>query len=208
MNRSADRTVGPVSPSLAQSLRTWKLCRPAAGSKCSLKIFSGVSAATFSISMPPSLETISTGRAAARSSTMPRYNSRAMSQPSSTSTWCTTWPSGPVWIVTSFLPSSRPATCWASSALRTNCTPRWAGIVHDGPFAAAAGVDLGLDDGQTAAQFLKRLGRLGRVADDDARQHGHARIAENMFGLELVNLHRRTPTIRSGGHRSERSGKM
>ena len=51
-------------------------------------------AATFSISTPPSLETISTGRAAARSSTIPRYNSRAMSQPSSTSTWRTTWPAG------------------------------------------------------------------------------------------------------------------
>jgi hypothetical protein len=46
----------------------------------------------FSISTPPSLETISTGMAAARSITMPRYSSRAMSQPSSTSTCRTSGP--------------------------------------------------------------------------------------------------------------------
>ena len=72
-------------------------------------------------------------------------------------------------------------------------------IVQDGPFAATARMDLRFDDSQTAAQFLERFGRFGRRADHDSRQHGHARIAENMFRLELVNLHWRTPSIRSGG---------
>ena len=50
-------------------------------------------------------ETISTGMARARSTTMPRYSSRAMSQPSSTSTCRTVCPAGPVWIVTSCCPA-------------------------------------------------------------------------------------------------------
>ena len=56
-----------------------------------------------------------TGPADDRSTTTPRYNSRVMSQPSSTSTWCTVCPSGPVCRVTKGCPSRLPAALAASS---------------------------------------------------------------------------------------------
>ncbi len=46
--------------------------KPAAGSTASLKISSGVRAATSSISMPPSALIMITGRPEARSTTIPR----------------------------------------------------------------------------------------------------------------------------------------
>ena len=42
------------------------------------------------------------------------------------------------------------------------------GVVFDRPLAAAAGVDLGLHDGERAAQLVERRGRFVRRAGDDA----------------------------------------
>ena len=49
----------------------------------------GFSAATSSISMPPAVDAMKTVRAAARSSTMPRYSSLAIGSVSSISSRCT-----------------------------------------------------------------------------------------------------------------------
>ena len=52
----------------------------------------------------------------------------------------------------------------ASSALRTSCTPCCLRVVLDRALAAAAGVDLGLHDGERAAELLERGGRfVGRA---------------------------------------------
>ena len=59
------------------------------GSIAVVRIFSGVSAATFSISTPPSVEAMNTTRWLARSTTAPRYSSRAIWLTSSTSTLLT-----------------------------------------------------------------------------------------------------------------------
>ena len=57
---------------------------PLAGSMATRMIFSGLCAATSSISMPPSVEAITVTRPVARSTSSERYSSRAMSQPAST----------------------------------------------------------------------------------------------------------------------------
>ncbi len=54
--------------------------------------------------MPPAADAMKTLRPLTRSSTMPRYSSRAMGSVSSISSRCTFLPSGPVWCVTSFMP--------------------------------------------------------------------------------------------------------
>ena len=62
----------PSKPSANARRRPWKAPRPPAGSTGALRIFSGVRAATSSISTPPSAQAISTGTPRARSTTMPR----------------------------------------------------------------------------------------------------------------------------------------
>ena len=60
------------------------------------KIFSGVFAATSSMSMPPSVEAISVTREVARSTSRLTYSSRAILQPCSMSSLRTVLPAGPV----------------------------------------------------------------------------------------------------------------
>ncbi len=60
------------SPRPKAILRPWKAWKPVAGSIHSLRIFSGFLAATSSISMPPSVEAIITGRSRDLSRTSPR----------------------------------------------------------------------------------------------------------------------------------------
>ena len=63
------------------------------------------------------------------------------------------------------------------------------GDVLDGSLAAAAGVDLGLDHGHRPGQLDEGVGGgLGRVGHEPAG-HGHARLAEDLLGLEFVNFH-------------------
>ena len=64
--------VAPVSPRALQTLRAWKSARPTPTSIGSRWIFSGVLAATVSISTPPSVEAISTGHLRLRSIARPR----------------------------------------------------------------------------------------------------------------------------------------
>ena len=56
--------------------------------------------------------------------------------------------------------------------------------------AAAAGVDLRLDD-RPAAEALGDLPRLGRAVGDLAARHGDAVSREDRLGLVFVDFHRR-----------------
>ncbi len=73
--------------------------------------------------------------------------------------------------MTSVCPSRLLATRRASSELRTSCTPCCSGLSLNRALAAAAGVDLGLDDGQPAAQFAEGVGGGLRRVGDDAPRH-------------------------------------
>ena len=120
--------------------------------------------------------------------TMPRYSSRAMSQPASTSTRRTVLPSGPVWIVTSFLPSRSPATACRFVGALDELHAALLRIVLDRALAAAAGVDLGLHDGERAAQLVNAAAASSGVAATLPR-HGDAGLAEQLFGLVFVDFH-------------------
>ena len=63
------------------------------------------------------------------------------------------------------------------------------GDVLDGSLAASAGMDLGLDDRHRPGQLDERIGgSLGSIGHKPAG-HGHARLAEDLLGLEFVNFH-------------------
>ena len=121
--------------------------------------------------------------------TMPRYSSRAMSQPASTSTRRTVWPSGPVWIVTSLWPSRVAGDFGGFFGGANELHAVLLGVVFDRAFAAAAGVDLGLHDGERAAQLLERGGGFVGRGGDDVLRHGDAGFAQQLFGLVFVNFH-------------------
>src|SRR5215471_7836371 len=109
----------PSANAILRPLYPWK---PTAGSIGSLMIFSGVFSATSSISIPPSVLAINTGQPESRSTRILRYSSLAMLAPSSTSSRRTTLPLGPVWCVTSVLPSSsfaKPGTAAFSFVIFT-----------------------------------------------------------------------------------------
>ena len=110
-------------PSPYAILRPWYGWSPSPGSTAILMILSGVVSATSSMSMPPASLTMTTGPRAAPSVTMPTYSSRSMSRGSSTSTASTGTPSGPVWKVTSLVPSIPPAASAASAGDETILIP-------------------------------------------------------------------------------------
>ena len=112
---------------------------------------------------------------------MLRYSSRAICRPSSTSTRPTTRPSGPVWWVTSVMPiMSRGELLGFVGRL---------GELDAAALAAAAGVNLRLDDDDGAAEAPGDLAGFGGVEGDFAARHGHAVPREDGFGLILVNFH-------------------
>ena len=55
--------------------------------------------------------------------------------------------------------------------------------------AAAAGVDLGLDDPDAAAEFLSGFHRLLHRERGVAARHGHAELAQEFLALVFVDLH-------------------
>ncbi len=57
--------------------------------------------------------------------------------------------------------------------------------------AAAAGVNLRLDDDDAAAEAPRDLAGFGGVERDLAARHRHAVARENRFGLILVDFHER-----------------
>ena len=63
------------------------------------------------------------------------------------------------------------------------------GVFLDRALAAAAGVDLGLDDGDWSAELRKRGGGFVGRASNDAARHGNAGVAQDLLGLKFVNLH-------------------
>ena len=113
----------PSRPMPKASLRAWNGTTPTPASIASRRICSGWVAATSSMSMPPAALAITTGLALARSITMLRYSSRAICSPSSTSTRLTFLPSGPVWWVTSVIPSMSLVSCSTSPMDRASFTP-------------------------------------------------------------------------------------
>ena len=123
MNLTAlpDSSGGMDSPK--ESFRAWYGMRPIAGSMYSLRIFSGVRAATVSISIPPSVDAIMTTRDTARSMTMPRYSSFLIAPACSTRTRFTFFPCGPVWWVTRVIPMTCFAYSLASSGVLASLMP-------------------------------------------------------------------------------------
>ena len=57
-------------------------------------------------------------------------------------------------------------------------------------FAAAAGMNLRLDDDDRAAETARDRAGFGRVERDFAARHGHAVLRQNRFRLILVDFHR------------------
>ncbi len=55
--------------------------------------------------------------------------------------------------------------------------------------AAAAGVDLGLDDDLAAADLLPGLPRFGRRVDHNSRGYGHARVFQHLPRLVFIYFH-------------------
>ncbi len=64
-------------------------------------------------------------------------------------------------------------------------------VVLDRPFASPAGMDLGLDHGQSAAEFMECVDRRLRRIGHDASGHLDARLAKDLLGLVFVDFHRR-----------------
>ena len=91
--------------------------------------------------------------------------------------------------MTSFLPSSLPATVVGFVGTADQLHAVLLRVVLDRALAAAAGVDLGLHDGERAAQLLERGCRFVRRCGDDALRHGDAGRAQQLLGLIFVNLH-------------------
>ena len=65
-------TASPFSPRPKASLRAWKALKPSDGSIGSLRMRSGLFAATSSMSIPPALDAMKTGFSAPLSTTRPR----------------------------------------------------------------------------------------------------------------------------------------
>jgi len=66
------------------------------------------------------------------------------------------------------------------------------GVRFDGPFAASASVDLGFHHGDRATKFFESgSGFFGRTGDDSLR-NCHVGVAEQLFRLKFVDLHRLT----------------
>jgi len=80
MTLTAWPTCLPCRPMAKATLRAWKPSKPLSGAMGSLMIFSGVLAATSSMSMPPSLLAMSTGQPWARSTTMPSQGGAVVGQ--------------------------------------------------------------------------------------------------------------------------------
>ncbi len=62
-------------------------------------------------------------------------------------------------------------------------------VLFDRAFAASAGVDLRLDDGEFPAEFVERIGNRSRSVGHDASRNGDAGLRENLLGLIFVDLH-------------------
>ena len=61
--------------------------------------------------------------------------------------------------------------------------------LHAAALAAAAGVDLRLDDGDGRAELDVRAGGLLGARHDAAARHGDAESAQELLRLELVDFH-------------------
>ena len=123
ISASARGACSEVKSSSYTRRRAWHGRSPASGSTAALRIFSGLRAATSSISTPPSAEAINTGMPMARSTTMPRYTSLAISAASCSSTLETRCPSAPVCLVTSGYLNITSATRPHAWRERMNLTP-------------------------------------------------------------------------------------
>ena len=147
----------------------------------SLKIRSGVFAATSSMSMPPSGLAIRIGRAAPRSRISARYSSRAMPSPSSTkhAGHDAAFGSGLVRL-------QRHADHVERDPLGLVGVLRQ---LHAAALAAAAGMNLRLDDDGAAAEAAGDLGGFGGREGDLALRERARRTREDGLGLVFVDFH-------------------
>ena len=115
-----------------------------------------------------------------------------MSQPSSMKRRLTTRPAGPVWIVTSVLPSICSANVFTSSIDLARRTPPLSPALGllELALAAAAGVDLRLHHPDRAGQRLRGRHRLVGREGRRALRHRHAVLTQQLLGLVLVDVHR------------------
>ena len=91
--------------------------------------------------------------------------------------------------MTSGWPSRLPATSGRFVGAFDQLHAVLLGIGRDRSLAAAAGMDLGFDDGDRAAQVCEGCRRLVRRVGHDAARHGHAGLAQDFLGLKFVNFH-------------------
>ena len=101
----------------------------------------------------------------------------------------TVWPSGPVWIVTSLLLEQVLGNRGGFVGGLHELDAVLLRVVFDRALAAAAGVDLGLHDGERAAQLLERGGGFVGGRGHDALRHGDAGVAEELLALVFVDFH-------------------
>ena len=127
------------------SLRAWNGTMPVPGIDVFAQdLLRAPSAATSSMSMPPAALAMTTGHADARSITMLRYSSRSICSPSSISTRPTFLPSG-----AGLVGDQRHADHLLGELLGF---AGGLGELDAAALAAAAGVNLRLDDGDVAAE--------------------------------------------------------
>ena len=161
----------PLSPMPNASLRAWNGTMPVPGSMCSRRIFSGSLAATSSMSMPPAALAMMTGR-----------RGRAVDQDAQIELALDLEP---------FLDEHAADLLALGAGLMRD--QRHAdhllrellgfvgrlGDLDAAALAAAAGVDLRLDDGDVAAEPLGGVDRFGRRERHLAARHGNAEAREH-----------------------------
>ena len=180
MAAAAAFTLAAGMPMPNASLRAWNGASPKPGSKASLRISSGVLAATSSISMPPAADAMKTGLPCTRSSTMPEVQLALDGQ-------------------RLFHQQPLHDAAFGAGLVRHQLHAQhlardlggFGGVLGDldaAALAAAAGVDLRLHH-HAAADLLGR--GLGLVHGERhlAARHRNVVLAQNGLGLILVNFH-------------------
>ncbi len=145
---------------------------------------SGSLAATSSISMPPAAEAMNTLRPLVRSSTMPRYSSRAMGSVSS-------------------IEQALDLLALGTGLMRDQLHAqhlvgeigsffRRLGDLHAAAFAAASGMNLRFHDdagGAIAEQSARRVMRLFAALHHLSSRHGNAVLRQDGLSLVLMYFH-------------------
>ena len=190
MNFSAERTLSPVMPSLVAQLADLVRLQAGVGverfHEDQLRRLRGD---LFDVHAAFARDHQHRQAAAARSTTMPRYSSRAMSQPASTRTRRTVFPSGPVWIVTSSLPSKEPADCGGFLAALDELDAALLELSLIVPLPRPPAWIWAFTTASLPPSWSKAAAASSGGGGDDAGRHGDPRLAEELLALIFVNFH-------------------